>query len=64
MCQYPKLAALECGSNGLQFPQIHNNMENIWAKMHPLMENEHVADLGDYINISGNDMLVAALKKA
>ena len=34
-------------------------MENIWAKLHPLMENERVEDLDDCINISNNDMLVA-----
>ena len=38
-------------------------MENIWAKLHPLMENEHIVDLGDYTNILDNDMLVAALKE-
>ena len=47
----------------MQFPQTHNEMENIWTKLHPLMENKHVVDLDDYTNISGNDMLVATLKK-
>ena len=58
-----QLVALEYGNNGLQFPRTHNKMENIWAKSHHLMKNEHVVDLGDYINISNNYMLVVALKE-
>jgi hypothetical protein len=38
-------------------------MENIWSKLHPLREDEHVANLGDYNNVAGNDMLVTALKE-
>jgi hypothetical protein len=31
-----QLAAIEYGSNGLQFGRAHNKQQNMWANLHPL----------------------------
>lgn len=31
---------IEYGENGLIFNKVHNKMENIWAKLHSVIEGE------------------------
>lgn len=56
-----QLSAIEYGENGLKFNKVHNKMENIWAKLHPLKEGETPCNLGDYTKIPTNAEVVDAL---
>lgn len=42
-----RLAGIEYGKNELQFDCVHNKMENMWTKLHPLEDSETLCDLGD-----------------
>lgn len=39
-------------------------MENIWASLHPLGEDEMVVELSDYAMLSTNDDVMCALKES
>ena len=56
------LSQIEYGENGMKFGRMHNKMNNIWAKMHQLQENESAANLGDYSAVHSNEEVVSALK--
>ena len=58
-----RLSSVEYGENGLQFGRVHNKVEIIWSKLHPLREGEIVADLADYSFISTDQDIIAALKE-
>ena len=58
-----QLSAIEYGENGLRFNKVHNKMENIWAKLHPLAEGESVCNLGDYSKVGTNAMVIEALQE-
>ena len=58
-----RLSAIEYGSNGLKFKKVHNKMENVWGKLHPLSEGEIGCNLGDYSLIESDEHVVAALKE-
>lgn len=57
------LSQIEYGENGMKFGRTHNKMNNIWAKMHQLQENESAANLGDYSAVHSNEEVVSALKE-
>jgi hypothetical protein len=57
------LAAVEYGTNGLQFGRQHNKQSNIWADLHPLGAGESAADLGDYSLLSTDELVTDALKE-
>jgi len=42
------LSEVEHLDNGLKFKKQHQKMENIWAAMHPLGDNESPCNLGDW----------------
>jgi len=58
-----RLSQMEYGSNGLKFGRAHNKMTNIWAKLHPLSEDEVQPDLGNYRAVGTNGEVVTALKE-
>lgn len=58
-----RLSSVEYGENGVQFGRVHNKVENIWATLHPLLEGETPADLGDYSLIATDFDVIAALKE-
>lgn len=60
---FNQLSAIEYGENGLKFNKVHNKMDNIWARLHPLLEGETPCDLGDYSLIDSNADVVNALKE-
>ena len=39
------LSQIEYGGNGIKFAKEHNKMKIIWAKLHPLLEDEVEPDL-------------------
>ena len=57
------LAAIEYGSNGLQFGRAHNKQKNMWTDLHPLERGQAPANLGDYSALATDEDFVAALKE-
>jgi hypothetical protein len=57
------LSAIEYGENGLKFGKVHNKMTNVWAHLHPLMEGQTLADLGDYSSLQSEANFVLALQE-
>ena len=47
----------------IKFARAHNKMNNIWAKLHKLEEDEREPNLGDYSVVSTNEDVVQALKQ-
>jgi hypothetical protein len=58
-----QLAAVEYGTNGLQFGHQHNKQSNIWSKLHPREAREILPDLGDYSLLATDALEVDALKE-
>lgn len=57
------LSFIEYAENDLKFGQVPNNMEKIWASLHPLGEDEIIVDLSDYAMLFTNNDVVCALKR-
>jgi hypothetical protein len=57
------LAAIEYGKNGLKFDRAHHKQTNIWAKLHPLGEDESVANLVDYSRLESDAAIVNCLRE-
>ena len=57
------VSGVEYGENGHKFNQIHNNMENVWEKLHPMANGEVPTNLSDYNLVSTNEQVVGALKE-
>jgi hypothetical protein len=58
-----RLSAIEYGSKGLKFKKVHNKMENVWGKLHPLTEGEIGCNIGYYSLIESDEYIVASLKE-
>ena len=57
------LAAIEYGENGLKFDTVHNKQRNIWAKLHPLGENQEAANLSDYSGLETDAQVILCLQE-
>lgn len=57
------LAAIEYGENGLKFDRVHNKRRNIWARLHPLKEDESATNLANYSRLEFKASIVSCLKK-
>lgn len=58
-----RLTALEYKENGLKFGRVHNKMKNVWADLHPLLEDEVPCNLADYSLITTDDDITSALQE-
>ena len=58
-----RLSVVEYGNNGLQFGRVHNEVENIWSALHPLLDNETLTAPGDQLGISIDLEIISALKE-
>jgi len=58
-----QLFSVEYSDAGLQFGQVHNKVENIWSKFHPLWEQDTTTNLADYSLVFTNVHIIFALKE-
>lgn len=42
------LTGAEYAKNGLKFGHVHNKVENVWEKLHPLLDGEAHCNIRDH----------------
>lgn len=57
------LSQIEYRGSGIKFAKAHNKMNNMWAKLCKLQDDEVEFNLGDYNVVSTNKNVVTSLKE-